>query len=95
MNVTLANTGTAEIQDWKVELNASEADINSIWCAQKTVSGTSVILTPESYNAVIGVNGSTTFGYGGNGSVPSKLNYKISYKMNGTWYSYIGADSSF
>lgn len=95
MNVTLANTGTAEIQDWKVELNASEADMNSIWCAQKTVSGTSVILTPESYNAVIGVNGSTTFGYGGNGSVPSKLNYKISYKMNGTWYSYTGADSSF
>ena len=95
MNVTLANAGTTEIQDWKVELNTSEADINSIWCAQKTVSGTSVILIPESYNAVIGVNGSTTFGYGGNGSLPSKLNYKISYKMNGTWYCYTGADSSF
>lgn len=95
MNITLSNAGTAAIEDWKIELNASEADISSIWCAKKTVSGTKVILTPEDYNAAIPANGSTTLGYGGNGNLPSKLNYTISYKVNGTWLSYEGADTAF
>ena len=95
MNITLANQGTSAIEDWKIELNTSEADITSIWCAQKTVSGSKVILTPESYNAAIPASTSTTLGYGGNGSLPAKLNYTISYKVNGTWYSYAGADASF
>lgn len=95
MNITLANQGTSAIEDWKIELNTSEADITSIWCAQKTVSGSKVILTPESYNAAIPASTSTTLGYGGNGSLPAKLNYTISYKVNGTWYSYVGADASF
>ncbi|SET45265.1 rhamnogalacturonan lyase family protein [[Clostridium] polysaccharolyticum] len=95
MSVKLENAGTVNVEDWKIELNAQEADINSIWCAQKAASGSTITLTPESYNAAIGVNGSTTFGYGGNGSVPSKLNYTLSYKVNGTWYSYEGTDTAF
>lgn len=94
MSISMKNAGNSEIQDWKVELNTSEADISSIWCVKKNVSGTTVVITPESYNANIPANGAITFGYGGNGSLPSSLNYTISYKVNGTWHSYQGADSA-
>lgn len=94
MNVSLSNTGTANITNWKVTLKASEADITSIWCAKSTASGTSIEITPESYNATVPANGSVTFGYGGNGNLPSSLSYTVSYEINGTWYSYTGSDSS-
>ncbi len=94
MSITLTNSGTAQIEDWKVELNTSEADITSIWCAKKTVSETRIVITPENYNATIGGNASITLGYSGNGNLPEKLNYKISYKVDGIWTSYNGTDSS-
>lgn len=95
MTVTLNNTSSAAITDWKITLSTSEADINSIWCAQKTVSGTTITITPESWNGGIAGSGTASFGYGGNGSVPAKLNYTISYQMNGTWYCYTGTDNAF
>lgn len=94
MSVSLNNTSSTAITDWNITLSASETDITSIWCAKQSVSGTTITITPESWNSEIAGNGSTTFGFGGNGSVPSKLSYTISYKINGTWYSYTGTDSA-
>lgn len=94
MNVTLKNTSSTHITNWKIVLKSSEADINSIWCAKKSASGSSIMITPESWNANVAGNGSVSFGCGANGSVPSKLFYTISYEMNGKWYTYSGTDKS-
>lgn len=95
MDITLSNIGTSKIEDWRIELNAAQAAVTSIWCAKSEIAGTSVVITPESYNAEIGLNGSVSFGYCGNGSLPSGLIYKISYKVNGAWNTYTATDSSF
>lgn len=94
MNVTLTNTSSDAITDWKVTFNTSQVAITSAWCAKSVTSGTSIVLTPEDYNAAIAAGGNTSFGFGGSGDKPSYIYYTISYEMNGTWYSYSGTDIS-
>lgn len=90
MNITLSNVSSKNIANWKLELNTSDVTMNSIWCAQKSVSGTTLVVTPESYNAAIASNASTSFGFGGDGTMPNPLKYKISYEMDGKWVSFQG-----
>lgn len=88
-NFTLKNTASDQITDWKIYLNTSEVDMGGLWCANKEVSGSDIILTPMDYNKVISAAGSTSFGFGGNGSI-SSISYKVVYTMNGVTYSYTG-----
>lgn len=94
MNFTLCNTSKQNVEDWKITFQNADTVINSIWCAKKTVSGTKVTITPESYNAQLAAGTSTTFGFGGEGKMPSVLNYEISYLVNGTWQSATGSCSA-
>lgn len=94
MNLTLKNTSGKNITNWTLYLNKSEADIQSIWCAKMVTSGNQIVLTPESYNQAINAGGSISFGFNGNGTMPSALSYKFVYVANGTQYTSEGVDSS-
>lgn len=94
MNLTLKNISDKAISSWTLYLNRSEADITSIWCSKMQTQGNQIILTPESYNQTIGSGGSISFGFNGNGNMPSSFSYKFVYVVNGTQYSCEGVDSS-
>lgn len=91
MNLTLKNTSSQSITNWKLVLDGKEVSISSIWCAQKTTADSDVVITPESYNATIAANNTATFGIGGNGKMPASLSYKLSYQQNGVWTSSTGS----
>lgn len=93
LNLTLKNTSSQNITNWKLVLAGKEVSISSIWCAGKTESGTDIIITPETYNATIAANSSIQFGFGGNGNAPASLSYELSYQQNGVWTSSHGSIS--
>lgn len=94
MNLTLKNTSSQNISNWSLTLDKSQVDVTSMWCAKYQVVGNQIIISPESYNQAINQGGTVTFGFCGNGSMPSSLNYTFVYTQNNQEYRVQGTDSS-
>ncbi len=87
MKVTITNSENSDIEDWKLTIPASLVDINSNWCTEITKDKDLLIITPLGYNQAIPSKGSVNFGFIGNGTCPSDMNFNLSYKLNGKWYN--------
>lgn len=66
-SVTIKNAGTA-VTGWTLKVATNGATISSIWSASQTTSGTTMTVTPASYNAAIPSGGSVNLGFCGSGS---------------------------
>jgi endo-1,4-beta-xylanase len=82
-NVTIANTGTAVINGWRLTFSfPGDQKVTSGWNATVTQSGSSVTATNASYDATINPGGNVSFGFQGtwtsNDSSPS------AFSVNGT-----------
>ncbi len=62
-NGVIANSGSSEINDWKLEFDF-DGKITNLWCA-KIVShtGNHYVIKPEDYNKTIPADGEVTFGF--------------------------------
>ena len=60
INVTLTNTGDAPVNGWAIRANEFGGTVTGIWCADLLAGN---VISCASYNAVIPVGGSVTFGY--------------------------------
>lgn len=83
-SVTIKNTG-ASVASWTLKLASNGATLSSIWSATQTTSGTTITVTPASYNASIPTNGSANFGFCGSGnSAPTLTSITVSGGSSGT-----------
>jgi hypothetical protein len=71
-SVTIKNTG-AQVTNWKLAVATNGATISSLWSAKQATSGTTMTVTPESYNAGVPTNGSVSFGFCGSGNTQPTL----------------------
>jgi poly(3-hydroxybutyrate) depolymerase len=71
-SVTIKNTGTA-VKTWTLKVATNGATISSLWSATQSASGTTMTVTPASYNATIPTNGTASFGYCGAGNAQPTL----------------------
>lgn len=78
LNITIKNTTNSTIDGWTLTLNKSDFQINNIWCASKTSSGNSIIITPESWNKTIAAGRSVTLGFTGTGTFKDGFSYTLS-----------------
>ena len=63
-DVTVQNISGSDIASWSAEIKAdSSIALNTVWCASANVSGQTLTLTPETYNASIAA-GSSVSGIG-------------------------------
>jgi len=92
-NMTVKNVSNQNVTNWKLEFNSAEVNIGSAWCVKIATSSGKIVVTPESYNMAINTNSSVTFGFSGNGSMPTGIHYTISYEVNGVWKSCEGVAS--
>jgi glucuronoarabinoxylan endo-1,4-beta-xylanase len=65
-NVTVSNAGTAATTSWTVVINMNQSTLANIWSASQTTSGSSMTVTPLSYDASIAPGSSVTVGFCGN-----------------------------
>lgn len=87
-SVTVKNQMSQAVDSWKLIVEASSMQITSIWCAQASVSGNTITFTPEDWNKNIPSDGSVSFGFNADGTMPSMTNYKVIYEVNGKSYTY-------
>ncbi|WP_433537922.1 arabinofuranosidase catalytic domain-containing protein [Micromonospora sp. CA-249363] len=81
-NVTITNLGDA-VNGWRLTWNfAAGQTVTQLWNGSFTQAGAQVTVTNAAYNASIGTNGSTSFGFNGSwtGSNPTPT----SFALNGT-----------
>lgn len=88
-NFTINNKMAQAVDSWKLVIDASDMDITSIWCASVSKSGNTYTFTPDTWNAYIAANGSASFGFNANGTMPTVSDYKVIYTINGTEYTYV------
>jgi len=67
-NVTVSNAGSSPTTSWTVVINLNQATVSSLWSASQTTSGSTLTVTPLSYNAAIAPGSSVSFGYCANAS---------------------------
>lgn len=89
-SVTVTNQMTQTADSWKLVVDAPNMQITSIWCATASVTGSTVTFIPEDWNKTIAGDGSVSFGFNGEGTMPSMTSYKVIYTVNGTEYTYVG-----
>lgn len=77
VNFTLTNNSDNQLNGWTVKLNKSDINITSSWCVKVEETDDSYILTPADWNAIIGPNGSTTFGIQGSGEIGDTIEYSF------------------
>ena len=78
LNLTITNTSNAAVNGWTLTLNKSDFTITNIWSAKSTVSGNSIVITPEEWTKTIPANGSVSFGFTGQGTYISNFAYTLS-----------------
>lgn len=93
-NVTVTNQMTQKADSWKLVVDAPNMKITSIWCATASVTGSTVTFIPEDWNKTIAGDGSVSFGFNGEGTMPSMTSYKVIYTVNGTEYTYVGGKAT-
>lgn len=55
LNLKLENTGSGDVNGWTVTIDVGQSvTVDQIWCAKASVSGSTITITPESYNSTIG-----------------------------------------
>jgi endo-1,4-beta-xylanase len=82
-NVTVANTGTAPVNGWRVTFTfPGDQKITNAWNATATQSGAAVTATNLSYNATIAAGGSTSFGFQGTWTASDAV--PTAFAVNGT-----------
>lgn len=67
-SVTLRNQSSSAVTNWTVVMNSGGSTVNNLWSGKFTQSGSTVTVTPESYNASIPTASETSFGFCANGS---------------------------
>lgn len=77
MNVTVKNNSDAAVSNWKLLIDKDAFEITNMWCAEYTIEGDYIVITPMSWNASIAANGSSTFGFQGTGSVSADFDYEL------------------
>lgn len=77
MNVTVKNNSDAAVSNWKLLIDKDAFEITNMWCAEYTIEGDYIVITPMSWNASIVANGSSTFGFQGTGSVSADFDYEL------------------
>lgn len=77
MNVTVKNNSDAAVSNWKLLIAKDAFEITNMWCAEYTIEGDYIVITPMSWNASIAANGSSTFGFQGTGSVSADFDYEL------------------
>lgn len=77
MNVTVKNNSDAAVSNWKLLIAKDAFEITNMWCAEYTIEGDYIVITPMSWNASITANGSSTFGFQGTGSVSADFDYEL------------------
>lgn len=88
-SVTVKNQMGTAADNWKLVVDASNVKITSIWCAKASVSGNAITFTPEDWNQNIPSNGSVSFGFNAEGTMPSMATYTVIYEVNGKSYTYV------
>jgi acetylxylan esterase len=82
-NVTIADTGTAPVNGWRLTFGfPGDQAITSAWGATLTQSGTSVTATNVSYDATISPGGTVSFGFQGTWKTSDTA--PASFSLNGT-----------
>jgi endo-1,4-beta-xylanase len=82
-NITIANTGTAAVNGWRLTFSfPGDQKITNAWNATVTQSGTSVTAVNMSYNATISPGGNTSLGF--QGTWTSNDTSPASFSVNGT-----------
>ena len=55
LNLKLENTGSGDVSGWTVTIDVGQnVTVDQIWCAKASASGSTITITPESYNSTIG-----------------------------------------
>ena len=72
------NNTSADISGWTLKIKKSDINIVSNWSVDVKEEGDYYVITPLSYNALIGKGNSIDFGIQGTGSIGSSLNYILS-----------------
>ncbi|MBR5637312.1 MAG: cellulose binding domain-containing protein [Pseudobutyrivibrio sp.] len=75
VNFTLTNNSNQQLNGWTLKLKKSEVTIDSSWSVKVNEDGDYYVLTPENWNAIIGANGNTTFGFQGSGEIGDVIEY--------------------
>ena len=77
MNMTVKNTSNTAISNWKLLIEKDAFEITNMWCAEYTMEGDYIVITPMSWNQSIAANGSVNFGFQGTGSVAADFAYTL------------------
>ena len=72
------NNTSADISGWTLKIKKSDINIVSNWSVDVKEEGDYYVITPLSYNSLIGKGNSINFGIQGTGSIGSSLNYILS-----------------
>lgn len=62
-NVTVSNSGSTATSSWTVVINMNQSVLGNLWSANQTTSGSTMTVTPQSYNAAINPGSSVSFGF--------------------------------
>ena len=82
--VTVTNNGSAATKTWTVVLDTRSSRIAQVWNANSQTSGSTVTLTPLSWNAVIPPNQSVSFGFNAAPGGPSNEAQLVSVTQSGS-----------
>lgn len=77
VSMTIKNTSGSAVNGWTLVLNTSDFTITNTWCVKVTVSGDSIVITPDTWNRNIPINGNITFGFTGQGNYNSNFHYTL------------------
>jgi hypothetical protein len=62
-NIEMINQGTTVITDWTVSLDMKKSTVSSIWSADYSSNGNTVVIKPLFWNNTIGVGSKVSFGF--------------------------------
>lgn len=88
-NVQVNNKMLQNVESWKLVIENPNFTIQSIWCATASVSGNTLIITPEDWNKTIAAGNAATFGFGATGAMPTMDRYQIIYYVGGKEYIFV------
>ena len=61
LTITIDNSGSSSVSGWNIEIDlGQDVTVDSAWCCKTSVSGSKIVITPESYNGTISGNTTTS-----------------------------------
>lgn len=77
VDLKVINKGTATCESWRLKLLKSDFNLTSYWNVDVVEQGNELIITPASWQAKLGSNGTASFGMIANGTPNTQFKYTL------------------